>query len=39
MIALRGRSAAFALDAPLERAVWLLVDRETVTPQRMAGPT
>ncbi|HSR94091.1 MAG TPA: His-Xaa-Ser system radical SAM maturase HxsC [Solirubrobacterales bacterium] len=34
MIALRGRSAAFGLDAPLSRAVWLLVDRETLTPQR-----
>jgi His-Xaa-Ser system radical SAM maturase HxsC len=34
MITLRGRSAAFALDAPLSRAVWMLTDRETLTPQR-----
>jgi hypothetical protein len=34
MIALRGRSAAFQLNAPLSRAVWMLVDRETSTPQR-----
>jgi len=34
MISLRGRSAAFELDAPLRRAVWMLVDRDTPTPQR-----
>lgn len=34
MIQLRGRSAAFQLTAPLRRAVWLLVDRQTLTPQR-----
>lgn len=34
MITLRGRSAGFALDGPLQRAVWLVVDRGTVTPQR-----
>jgi His-Xaa-Ser system radical SAM maturase HxsC len=34
MITLRGRSVGFELDAPLERAVWLLVDRNTLTPQR-----
>jgi His-Xaa-Ser system radical SAM maturase HxsC len=34
MIALRGRSVGFELDTPLKRAVWLLVDRKTLTPQR-----
>jgi His-Xaa-Ser system radical SAM maturase HxsC len=34
MIQLRGRSAAFQLREPLQRAVWMLVDRETLTPQR-----
>lgn len=34
MITLRGRSAAFALEAPLSRAVWMLTNRETLTPQR-----
>ena len=34
MITLRGRSSGFALDASLQRAVWLLVDSNTLTPQR-----
>jgi His-Xaa-Ser system radical SAM maturase HxsC len=34
MIQLRGRSTAFALDSRLSRAVWILVDRSTITPQR-----
>jgi His-Xaa-Ser system radical SAM maturase HxsC len=34
VIQLRGRSADFQLDGPLSRAVWLLVDRDTITPQR-----
>jgi His-Xaa-Ser system radical SAM maturase HxsC len=34
MITLRGRSAAFALDEPLQRAVWMIAGRATLTPQR-----
>lgn len=34
MITLRGRSAGFGLDAPLQRAVWMLVDGSTGTPRR-----
>lgn len=34
MITLRGRSTGFELDKPLPRAVWLVVDRENLTPQR-----
>lgn len=34
MITLRGRSAGFELAAPLQRAVWMLVDEKTLTPQR-----
>jgi His-Xaa-Ser system radical SAM maturase HxsC len=36
MIALWGRASQVELAAPLERAVWLLVDRETATSQRHA---
>jgi His-Xaa-Ser system radical SAM maturase HxsC len=34
MIQLRGRAAAFGLEQPLSRAVWLIADRDTVTPLR-----
>lgn len=34
MITLRGRSSGFSLGAPLERVVWMVVDREHLTPTR-----
>ncbi len=34
MITLRGRSLGFDLDGPLARAVWLIVDRRSLSPQR-----
>ena len=34
MIQLRGRSASFELDGPLPKAVWLIVNQGSLTPQR-----
>jgi len=34
MIALRGRASGFHLEGPLGRAVWMVVDRDSLTPQR-----
>jgi len=34
MIALRGRSAAFSVDEPLGRAVWMIADRRSPAPRR-----
>jgi His-Xaa-Ser system radical SAM maturase HxsC len=34
MIQLRGRSSGFDLEGPLGRAVWMVIDRATLTPER-----
>ena len=34
MIQLRGRSSGFDLEGPLGRAVWMVVDQATLTPER-----